>query len=534
MTTIANTFGSQLWDQWKDVESYTAEGTELMMGINEFMKRRAEIEAEYGHSLQKLVKPYRDEIAKKTTKGGLPIKALLESSLGKAWQQVLTEADNVATIHFGVSDKINTELRKTIKYQSQDNEKKFKEASNFSCFPGLIFGRQKFDKIRKANTELQAQVAAMEKAKADAEKKALAASDAMAFYQRAIAQEVQTDDENFRVRATKVALMKYYELYSSLIPMYIEGLETMSATFEQISADHDTELVISLMRLDDEYPPPDYTFEEKALARDANHKRPGPSGKNTGHSRAATETLLDIDDDDSLMIQPPKKGRSLAVTRVKLFDKDIAENERKRQAVESLLAICATKPTDAKQITELNFQKQSLDLKIDNLGLRKHKLQTYVATIDKTPVPELPATLAGKFIQPISTVISPVSYSAGFVSSPIGATRSSSSGVLSGSNKDLAVGAAAGTLAQQVPQISNQSQVQSPGKSTEPNSWSGVSVTDSKKAKMIYDFQAAPGGSEISANVGDDVEIIEQQDDGWWNVRVFTQGEWRTGLIPGF
>ncbi|KAJ3199015.1 hypothetical protein HDU82_000787, partial [Entophlyctis luteolus] len=290
-----------------------------MMGINEFMKRRAEIEAEYGHALQKLSKACRDDMARKLAKGSVGCKAVYESSLGKAWQQVLEEADAVATIHFGLSDKVNTELRKTIKYQSQDNEKKFKEhpkGKRGSAQPGVSNGegqsvaksswpaltsnnvlrqlREKFESDRRAMETAKANQAKVissknatqkeiDAAKSDADKRALAASDSMTAYQKAIVDtnekktmhfmsflpnalnEIQTDDENFRIRATKVALMKYYELFSSMIPMYIENLEAMFTKFEQVSADADTALAVGAIQLHDEYPPADYVFEEKAV-----------------------------------------------------------------------------------------------------------------------------------------------------------------------------------------------------------------------------------------------------------------------------
>ncbi|KAI8842812.1 hypothetical protein BJ741DRAFT_591958 [Chytriomyces cf. hyalinus JEL632] len=543
-------FGEALWDQWRDLESYTSEGTELMMSINEFMKKRADIEADYAHALQKLVKPYRDDITKKLVKAAPHTKALLDSSMGKAWQQVLNEADNIATIHFGVNDKINTELRKTIKYQSQDNEKKFKE---------------KFDKIKKATAEFQQQVNSMEKlhdkfendkknmeaatayldkvqknknstqkdidaAKADYEKKALTASDAMAAYQKAIVEtnekktrhfstflptvlnEVQTDDENFRIRATKVALMKYYELYSSVIPMYIDGLEAMSGVFEVVSAEVDSQGLVSVMKTDDEFPPADYAFEEKALARDGNFKRPGLQ-KAGAHARVATEPLLDTDDDESLMSQPPKKGRKLAADRVKVFDKDIGDAEKKLQAVETLLSVCnkSTSP-DPKQSSELTFQKRALEIKIDNLGLRRHRLQTYIAGIDKTALPELPLKLNGKTIQILPSASSPVSYSGGSLPSPV---------------KDSG-------MEIEKKEVEKKDHRASVAGSGELNTWAApAGKSTGKKARMIYDFQAAPGSQEVSACSGDELEVLEEQDDGWWKAKVFSKGEWKEGLIPG-
>ncbi|KAI9334015.1 hypothetical protein BDR26DRAFT_805634, partial [Obelidium mucronatum] len=549
-------------DQWKELETYTSESTDLMMSINEFMKSRAEIEANYAHQIQKLVKPHKDEIAKKSAKGGLSSKILMESSLGKAWVQILNEADNVATIHFGTSDKINTELRKTIKYQSQDNEKKFKE---------------KFDKIRKATAELQAQVVAMEKlhdkfeyekknmeaakayhlkvsanknstqkeietAKYDAEKKAIAASDAMAFYQKSIVEtnekktkhftavlpailnEVQTDNENFCIRATKVALMRYFELFSTIVPMYIQGHEELSTVFQEVNADRDSELVVSMLKLDEEFPPADYTFEEKAVEYICMFFQ---TSSLTGRILSLPEMQTLSDDDDSILAQPPKKARKLAADRVKAFEKDIAESEKKKQAVESLLAVCAAKASpDPKQVSELTFQKETLEVKLSNWGLRKHKLQSFIASVDKAAPPELPAHLSGKTVQPIVT--SPVSYSAGpvlssptsnegkFASSPSNATAPSATAATPGSVDAHSTTAVSGS---------------------ETSAWGGNGGSNlggiKKVGKMIYDFQAAPNSQEISANIGDDVEVLEEQDDGWWKVRVFSSGEWKEGLVPG-
>ncbi|KAJ3283333.1 Formin-binding protein 1 [Rhizoclosmatium sp. JEL0117] len=533
------------------------------MSINEFMKRRAEIEAEYAHSLQKLVKPCKDEITKKMGRGGVAVKTVLESSMGKAWQQMLVEADSVATVHFGISDKINTELRKTLKYQSKENDAKFKE---------------KFDKIRKGTAELQTQVNAMEKlrekfeaekknmetakaylakvsankntaqkdldtAKADADKKALAASDAMEAYQKIIVEtnakkqthfleflpqvltDIQTDDENFRIRATRTALQKYYEFYSSLIPMYIEGLEEMSTVFGNVNADSDTQFAIACLRIDDEYPPADFGFEERASARDANFKKPGSlkvaaalggaaavvgGVASTAHSRSGTESLLDVDDDDTILTAPPKKGRSLAVTRIKSFDKEITDATAKLSAVESLLAVVSTKSSaDPKQLNELTFQKQSLATRIDNLGLRKHRLQVYVAGIDKAKEPELPESLRGKSIQAGDVLPSPVSYSAGPTTIvPIVTTASLTS------------------------PTANKMDVTSPTGEAETVSAPAPVAPQKKNGKMLYDFQAAPNSQEISANTGDDVQLVDAQDDGWSKVRVCSNGVWKEGLVP--
>jgi hypothetical protein len=57
--------------------------------------------------------------------------------------------------------------------------------------------------------------------------------------------------------------------------------------------------------------------------------------------------ILKVDNDDSAIFAlPGKKGRKLAVDRVKTLDKDTAELERKCQAVEVLLSVYNQKVTD--------------------------------------------------------------------------------------------------------------------------------------------------------------------------------------------
>jgi hypothetical protein len=47
------------------VESYTTEGVNFMMELNEYMKQRAAIELQYATSIQKLIKPYKDELSRR-------------------------------------------------------------------------------------------------------------------------------------------------------------------------------------------------------------------------------------------------------------------------------------------------------------------------------------------------------------------------------------------------------------------------------------------------------------------------------------
>ncbi|KAJ3412359.1 Formin-binding protein 1 [Chytridiales sp. JEL 0842] len=544
-------------DQWQEVERYTSEGVHSMMSLNEFMKKRSDIEAEYARSLQRLTKTYKDELARKATDKRSPQynKAVTESTMHGAWTQVLAEADNVANHHLLISEKLNTELRKTIKYQAQDNEKKFKE---------------RFDEVKKANAELQKQVTTMEKlrekfdmekvtmetarqnyekafknpkltekdvaaARSEAEKRASIATEVMEQYQKSIddtnekktkhftvvlptlLNEIQSEDENHRIRATKVALNKYHELLASIQPGIDAGLENISVAFQKISAEYDSQIFVSSLRTGDSVPE-DYVFEEKAVARDGNLKRAG--SVRSGSAKSPPD--VEHESDDAILSESPKKGRKLAADRVKQMEKEVVELEKKKQAVESLLSVYAQKPPkDPKYQTELLSQRANIDIKLDNIGIRKHRLQVFIAEIDNTPIPDLPSNLVGKSIQ---SPTSPSDFAAMHMQARSTYSPTSYSPAHSTGTPTSVGGAHAGPPAH--------GEMSPMRESTEmwgkPQAGQGIC-----KAKMLYDFEAAPGSQEVSAPAGLEFDVLEKQDDGWWKARLFVDGEWKEGFVPG-
>ncbi|KAJ3110226.1 hypothetical protein HDU96_006791 [Phlyctochytrium bullatum] len=447
-------FGGELWvsmhavvtkphqDQWRDVEAYAIDGVHFMMNINEFMKRRAEIEADYARNLQRLVKPYKDELAKKMS------------------DKKAVNTENEAVVRSAVAEKLDTELRKTVKGSAKELDKKQKE---------------KFDELKKALAELQKQVTSMEKLREkfesekksmetskltldktvknpkstekeqdtlrlEVERKAATANSIMESYQANAAEtnnlknkEVQKEDENTRIAVMKTGLMAYYDLYSQKQHLLIKLLRTGNSL------------------------PPDYVFDEK------------------------------VDDDDSIVSLPAKKGRKLAVDRVKALEKEQSELERKRQGVETLMSVYEQQATkDPKYMSDLQSQKASFDTKIDNLGLKKHRLQVYIAECDKTPPPELPANLVGKSIVASPTVNS------------VTLERPSDTATT---------------------EVDVLRQKQSEAMVENSPQWGSDMPKDDVlglicKAKMVYDFEAAPGSQEMSAFAGEVIDIFEQQEDG--------------------
>ncbi|KAI8833720.1 hypothetical protein BC829DRAFT_407717 [Chytridium lagenaria] len=474
-------FGTDLWDQWREVETYCNEGVHSMMNINEFMKRRAEIEADYAKNLQRLVKPYKDELTKKMAdkKAASYNKALLSSTMMQGWSQLLNQTEN--------------------------------EAAREKGMEATMVALDKATKNPKSTEKEQ------ENLRLEVERKGATASSIMESYQQSMTEtnnlknklyritipnildEVQKEDESSRISISKIGLVTYYELLAAQQPGIIGCLESMNNVFQLINAEYDSDLFIKMMRTGTPLPA-DYAFDEKVAVKDFTARRP------TTRSRSESK-----DDDETIFALPGKKGRKLAADKVKIYDKEISEAERKKQGVETLISVYEQQATkDPKYVQDLQSQKATFDVKIDNAGLKRHRLLVYIAEVDKSPAPELPSHLVGKSIQVAS------SPDREFLSSP---SRMSVN---------------AGT-----PQEESVSRQTTSAMSPADNAqWGGERLSESAaavvfKAKMIYDFEAAPGSQEVSAFAGEEVDILEQQDDGWWKGRIVRNGEVKEGYIPG-
>lgn len=94
-----------------------------MEKFNEFMKRQAEIEAEYVKSLQKLVKQHKDEIVKKAQDkiSSSFFTAFQNGTVHQSWIHLLDKVEAMALQHNTIAEQLETALRKTVKYRAKDN-----------------------------------------------------------------------------------------------------------------------------------------------------------------------------------------------------------------------------------------------------------------------------------------------------------------------------------------------------------------------------------------------------------------------------
>ncbi|KAI8834575.1 hypothetical protein BJ741DRAFT_609433 [Chytriomyces cf. hyalinus JEL632] len=447
-------FGLQLWDQWLEVESLMQSNAKSLETLGDYFRRRAEIELEYARSLSKLTKPHKDEITrlateKRGTSQSAINRAVLASSTLQAWSQLLNETENRAKIHLTFSEKLDLDVKKLIKSASTQLESKLKIS---------------FDEMKTATAELQKSMATTDKLreKYEADRKLLEPASGSAFdkllktakpieldekemerrrqavkqsletYQSALAElntkknetymqtlpnlltQVSKHDHEIRFKAFEATFRYYFTATSDMQPLFQSGLDAMNTVSGAMNIHHDQETFVRLLK-SGEPVPPDFAFEEKVS---------GACGfEITGRRLLRSPSALRFERDDAgpevLCAQPHKQGKKPALDKLKVYDREQVELQKKLESLETLLKVYPTAERESNRsavVQQLLQHQRTLEVRLTNVGLRKHALQVYTAEADGLKPPQLPSHLVGKSVT--SPVITSPSHNRFPASSP--------------------------------------------------------------------------------------------------------------------
>ncbi|KAI9199592.1 uncharacterized protein BJ171DRAFT_518017 [Polychytrium aggregatum] len=552
-TSCAMGFGIDLWDQWKEVEEYAGQNAVFMDRIYEFMKKRAELEMDYAKGLQKLAKSYRDDPSKKMT--GIQ-KMVQASSVMQSWNLLLNEVESLGNCHQSVADQIETDIRRPMKQQSKDIER---------------FTKESFDEIRKMYSELKKQVELMEKQRekyeksvkdmdsvrasyekaqkdvlttknqdklvkeverlrVEAERKAVSARDALEAYKKCIAETnqkknshftvdvpktldaMQQYDEQQRIAFTRTMFQKLSGLVRGSLPSIQGGLDLMEKTFATIDPKYDSDLVIKMLKTT-QTPPDDFVFEGKVDVGTCLQPKNDDALKSPTKSGDKLEET-----EDEIVALPTKKGKKKAIDRLKSLEKEIADYDRKRTGVESLMGACRVLVDDhqVQSQKDLEAQLNLVESKLDSLLARKHKIEVYLCTVEGIPIPQPPQPVHGR-----SLTGSPVTMNRAM---SIG-TESMSRGSVGFDSTTASIPVSPSTA---IPEEGAESTIPPAAHATLAGSDRVLS-----KTKVIFDFDGAPDSAELSVKVDEILDVLEKLDDGWWRCRKSDNGELKEGFVPG-
>ncbi|KAI8817102.1 uncharacterized protein EV422DRAFT_622972 [Fimicolochytrium jonesii] len=570
-------FGRHLWDQWESVESYTKVGTQSLERFNEFLKRRAEIEGEYAKALQKLARSHKDEAVTKKgpekAAGGFGM-AIMSGTVSQSWLQLLTVTEHTAAFHTSLAEQLDGEMRKSIKAQIKDNDKLFKQQFDEIRKQTLEYRKQtdnlektrlRYDKATKdmdaarqayevANQDMNKTAKDIERLRTDAEKKAMLAQECATAYKQCIEQtnqvkdkfytetipsildDIQSKDESSRIDFTKKAFLRYADLLNAQTPSIASSISAMTGIFDKISPTYDSATFVKLCKTGT-LPPNDFMFEERALTPNA-----ATAGKKT-LARGFTKTYLEAEDnkEDAIVAMPGKHGRKKAVERIKLLDKELSETEKKKQGCETLINVYVSKPEisqDPKVRRDMDDQINGLNAHIDVIKSKKHRLQCYIAQVDGVPAPDPPAGVTVR--DSPMTPFTPEHVSGEHRGRPESQDSfASSSAALEAGRDARRFSGATGMssyLGQSQAEDSGGEDVYESSLAVGGGGVGGGGGVDAGedvicKARMVYDFEGAPG--DLSVTAGEELDVLEKQDDGWWKARVYRASGVVEGFIPG-
>ncbi|KAJ1548476.1 hypothetical protein HK405_003037, partial [Cladochytrium tenue] len=135
-----------------EVETLCGENIQVMENAAEFLRRRAEVEADYAKNLARLCRSWRDDVNRRVAERRPQVAAIQKAVVGstgfQAWMQLLNETELAASVHHALAEKLEQDIRQPIKKQAAVSAAKTK---------------QRFDDIRGASADVQKQVACMEK-----------------------------------------------------------------------------------------------------------------------------------------------------------------------------------------------------------------------------------------------------------------------------------------------------------------------------------------------------------------------------------
>ncbi|XP_075041299.1 formin-binding protein 1 isoform X3 [Mixophyes fleayi] len=284
-------WGTELWDQFDNLEKHTQWGIEVLEKYIKFVKERTEIEISYAKQLRNLSKKYQ---TKKNSKEEEESKY----TSCKAFQTTLNEMNDYAGQHEVISEnmmsQIMVELTRCVQELKQERKSNFHEGRKAqqhieTCWKQLEASKRRFERdckeadraqqyFEKMDADINVTKADVEKARQQAQIRHQMADDSKGDYSSvllkfnreqhehyhthipAIFQKLQ-DMEEKRIARMGESLKTYADVDRQVIPIIGKCLDGITKSAESINEKQDSQTVIEAFKSGFE-PPGDVDFED--------------------------------------------------------------------------------------------------------------------------------------------------------------------------------------------------------------------------------------------------------------------------------
>ncbi|XP_077334518.1 formin-binding protein 1 isoform X13 [Lithobates pipiens] len=420
-------WGTELWDQFDNLEKHTQWGIEVLEKYIKFVKERTEIEINYAKQLRNLSKKYQ---TKKNSKEEEESKY----TSCKAFQNTLNEMSDYAGQHEVISEnmssQIMTELIRFVQELKQERKSNFHEGRKAqqhieTCWKQLESSKRRFERdckeadraqqhFEKMDADINVTKADVEKARQQAQIRHQMSDDSKGDYSSvlqkfnreqnehyhthmpSIFQKLQ-DMEEKRIARLGESLKMYAEIDRQVIPIIGKCLDGITKSAESINEKQDSQTVIEAFKSGFE-PPGDVDFEDftqsiKRTVSDTsltNTKADGKTDPKTpGKSRGKLWPFIKKNKlslklgatPEDFSNLPPEQRRKKLQQKVDELNKDIQKEIDQRDALTKMRDVYLKNPQmgDAGSVGQKLIE---IGNNIEKLRVEVQKFESWLAEVE--------------------------------------------------------------------------------------------------------------------------------------------------------
>ncbi|XP_028740485.1 formin-binding protein 1 isoform X13 [Peromyscus leucopus] len=414
-------WGTELWDQFDNLEKHTQWGIDILEKYIKFVKERTEIELSYAKQLRNLSKKYQP---KKNSKEEEEYKY----TACKAFLSTLNEMNDYAGQHEVISENMTSQI--TVDLMRYVQELKQERKSNFhdgrkaqqhieTCWKQLESSKRRFERdckeadraqqyFEKMDADINVTKADVEKARQQAQLRHQMAEDSKADYSSIlqrfnqeqweyyhthipnIFQKIQEMEERRIVRIGE-SMKTYAEVDRQVIPIIGKCLDGIVKAAESIDQKNDSQLVVEAYKSGFE-PPGDIEFEDytQPMKRTVSEnslsssKEGKPELKFGGKSRGKLWPFIKKNKGatpEDFSNLPPEQRRKKLQQKVDDLNKEIQKEMDQRDAITKMKDVYLKNPQMGDPAS-LDHKLAEAAQNIEKLRLETQKFEAWLAEVE--------------------------------------------------------------------------------------------------------------------------------------------------------
>ncbi|CAO2598026.1 Formin-binding protein 1, partial [Lemmus lemmus] len=414
-------WGTELWDQFDNLEKHTQWGIDILEKYIKFVKERTDIELSYAKQLRNLSKKYQP---KKNSKEEEEYKY----TACKAFLSTLNEMNDYAGQHEVISENMTSQI--TVDLMRYVQELKQERKSNFhdgrkaqqhieTCWKQLESSKRRFERdckeadraqqyFEKMDADINVTKADVEKARQQAQLRHQMAEDSKADYSSIlqrfnqeqweyyhthipnIFQKIQEMEERRIVRIGE-SMKTYAEVDRQVIPIIGKCLDGIVKAAESIDQKNDSQLVVEAYKSGFE-PPGDIEFEDytQPMKRTVSEnslsssKEGKPELKFGGKSRGKLWPFIKKNKGatpEDFSNLPPEQRRKKLQQKVDDLNKEIQKETDQRDAITKMKDVYLKNPQMGDPAS-LDHKLAEVTQNIERLRLEAQKFEAWLAEVE--------------------------------------------------------------------------------------------------------------------------------------------------------